>query len=150
MRQEVSPHARPSTAALPLQDYAACSWPADVPGGGVHGSRGVAEWFDAQNEAPGTPRAAAWTELWACLGGGDRGGGDGAGGGGVGNGSGGGNGSGDGSSGGRASTRSGAGAGGYDVISFSHFLPHQVGGRTCRSCVRGLGAERLAKGVRGV
>jgi len=58
----------PAATAMTISDYGACKWPPSVPGAGAHGSRELAEWADGLNEEPNTARAAAWRELWESLG----------------------------------------------------------------------------------
>ena len=39
----------PAASALTIADYAACTWPEHLPGGSIHGSIDLAEWFDNLN-----------------------------------------------------------------------------------------------------
>lgn len=84
-----------------LQDYSACKWPDWMPGSTQLGAEPTAAWFDAANESQ--LQQPGWDMLQQVLAAGSRsngGGGDG---------------------GSSCSSSSGH----TDIISFSHFLPHQ-------------------------
>jgi hypothetical protein len=83
-----------------VQDYAACIWPAEADPEQRHGSLGLAHWADALNE-----QQPGWAELLGAAAGAGRGS------------------SGGGSGGGGAAPSGSPGA--ADVITLSHFLPHQ-------------------------
>lgn len=94
---------RHAASATCVQDYSACKWPPGFPGGDQPGSEATAQWFDAANE--GSLQQPGWAMLQQVLGS-----------------------SSDGSSRSgnkHSSSSSNDSRPSPDVISFSHFLPHQ-------------------------
>ncbi len=89
----------PRPAPRRAQDYAACIWPQEVDGGQRPGSLAVAQWADELNE-----RQPGWAELQAAAAAAAAARRDGGGG---------------------AAAAEAEAAGGAEVITLSHFLPHQ-------------------------